>query len=352
MTIFELVTSQQLAAYWNELTQERPPFLGETLFPDRKKLGLDLKWIKGSKGLPTELKLSSFDSKVIPRDRIGMEIVKTQMPFFKESAYIDEELRQELNRVIETGNQDYIDSVMNQIFDTEKSLVESASVSRERMRMQLLSTGVINIENNGQAYTYDYGVADVQKKSLSGTNAWSDLANSNPIEDLIEWAQEAEDRTGVKPTRAIMTRKTFNYIAKNEKLAKSIYITNNGIGIVTDPMVVNAIQTLAGITVVIYNKKFTKVDGTQTQYFPDDVVTLFPEGDLGFTWFGTTPEESDLMSYSAANVSIVDTGVAITTTKETDPVNVATKVSQISLPSFEQADKLIIASVNDEIVSI
>jgi hypothetical protein len=172
MTIFELVTSQQLASYWNELSQNNPPFLGETLFPSKKKLGLDLKWIKGSKGLPTELKLSSFDSKAIPRDRIGMDLVATKMPFFKESAYIDEELRQELNKVLETGNQAYIDDVMNRIFDTEKGLIESAAVSRERMRMQLLSTGVINIENNGQAYTYDFGVSDDQKKTLTGTAMW------------------------------------------------------------------------------------------------------------------------------------------------------------------------------------
>lgn len=346
MTIFELVQAKTIAAYWDELTQDRPPFLGETLFPNKKKLGLDLSWIKGSKGLPVELKLSSFDAKTVMRDRIGFKEVVTSMPFFKEGTYIDEKLRQELNKVLESNNTYYIDTIMNQIFDTEVGLLEGAQCIRERMRMQLLSTGTINITNNGQEYTYDFGVPSANKKTLSGTAKWSDLENSNPIEDIIGWCQDIEDATGTKPTRAIMTRKTFNYIAKNKALAKSIYITNNGTGIVTDAMVKDAVRELAGVTIALYNKSFNDANGTQKLYFPDDVVSLFPEGDLGSTWFGTTPEESDLASSSVANVSIVDTGVAITTTKETDPVNVFTKVSQITLPSFEQAEKVLIATVH------
>lgn len=78
---------------------------------------------------------------------------------------------------------------------------------------------------------------------------------------------------------------------------------------------------------------------------PDDTFVMFPSGQLGTGWFGTTPEQSDLMSGNAANVSITDTGVAVTTSKKVDPVNVVTKVSMIYLPSFEQADKVLIASV-------
>ena len=51
------------------------------------------------------------------------------------------------------------------------------------------------------------------------------------------------------------------------------------------------------------------------------------------------------MSQSAANVSMVDTGVAVTTVKKTDPVNVDTKVTMIYLPSFETADQIMIADV-------
>ena len=145
MTIFDLMTSQDLAAYWEELMQDRDPYPAEELFPNDKKRGLSLKWLKGSKGQPIVLSVSTFDTFAVPRARIGFEKLSTEMPFFKESSYIDEELRQELNMVLETGNQVYIDTTMNKIFDDETRLLEGAAASRERMRMMALTTGVISM---------------------------------------------------------------------------------------------------------------------------------------------------------------------------------------------------------------
>ena len=42
---------------------------------------------------------------------------------------------------------------------------------------------------------------------------------------------------------------------------------------------------------------------------------------------GVTPEESDLMASSVADVSIVKNGIAVTNSKEVDPVKLETKVS-------------------------
>ena len=169
MTIFDLMTSQELTAYWEELVQDEAPYPCEELFPDDKKRGLELKWLKGAKGLPIVLKTS-------------FEKLTSEMPYFKESTYIDEELRQELNMVLETGNQAYIDSVMNKIFDDEVQLLRGARASRERMRMMALTTGVVSMANNGQTFTYDYQVPDDHK--VNAATAWSDHANSDPMEDI------------------------------------------------------------------------------------------------------------------------------------------------------------------------
>ena len=104
-------------------------------------------------------------------------------------------------------------------------------------------------------------------------------------------------------------------------------------------------MTQLGVTAEIYNKSYVDEKGAKHKYIPDGTVVLLPGGSLGTTWFGTTPEESDLMTGSAANVAIVDMGVAITTMKRMDPVNVETKVSMISLPSFELADQIAILDV-------
>ena len=133
MTIFDLMTSSELVAYWEVLTQDEAPYPCEELFPNDKKRGLNLSWLKGAKGLPVVLKTSAFDVHAIPRKRIGFDKLSADMPYFKESKYIDEELRQELNMVLETGNTAYIDSVMNRIFDDETALLRGARATRERM---------------------------------------------------------------------------------------------------------------------------------------------------------------------------------------------------------------------------
>lgn len=343
-SIFDLVQSNEIAAYWSELTQDRAPYLGETLFPNSKKLGLDLKWLKGSKGLPVVLKLSAFDAQAVPRERIKFDKISAEMPFFKESLYIDEELRQELNKVLETGNQVYIDSIMNRVFDDTVSLTESAAVSRERMRMMLLTTGTISMASNGQSYTYDYGLDEAQKPTV--TTSWSD-ETAPIIDDIRTWQNEREDATGTRPTRGMLSRKTWNYLLKNEEIRNGI-LGNNSAAPVSDAQVRTYLMSMLDLDLTVNSKRYKDETGAVKAYVPDDLIVLFPTGTLGNTWFGTTPEESDLMSSSITNVSIVDTGVAVTTMQRVDPVNVETKVTQICLPSFEQADTVVIADVATE----
>lgn len=340
MTIFDLMTSQNLTAYWEELIQDEAPYPCEELFPDDKKRGLDLKWIKGSKGLPVVLKTSAFDVFAVPRPRIGFEKLTAEMPYFKESTYIDEELRQELNIVLETGNQAYIDSVMNKIFDDETQLLRGAAASRERMRMMALTSGVVTMANNGQTFTYDYGIPAGHKSEV--TTSWSNHANSDPLEDIRIAKEKIQDDTGVVPTRAMCSGKTWRDIRNNDNIKKSIFVLSNGVGTVSDRQLRQYIQDELELTVVVNDKRYNDENGQSTKYMPDDTFVLFPEGDLGKTWFGTTPAESDLMSSSVANVSITDTGVAVTTVQKADPVNVETIVSMICLPSFEAADQVYI----------
>lgn len=340
--IFDLVTAPEITAYWTELNQDRAPYLGETLFPNQKKLGLDLKWLKGSKGLPVVLKLSAFDAQAVPRQRIGFEKVSAEMPFFKESLYVDEELRQELNKVLESGNQAYIDAVINRIFDDEGQLIDSAAVARERMRMSLLTTGTITMASNGQAYTYDYGLDQNQKPVV--TTSWS-TNTADIIGDIRSWQDDREDETGVRPTRAICSRKTFGYILQNTAIKNAVWGVQNNAPINEAKAKAYLLDEL-DLEVVIYTKRYKDESGTTQKYVPDDTFVLIPPGNLGNTWFGTTPEESDLLASSSVdNVSIVDTGVAITTMRRADPVNVETKATQIALPSFEMADQIIIADV-------
>lgn len=338
MTIFDLMQSNQLTAYWEELVQDEAPYPCEELFPDDKKRGLSLQWIKGSRGLPVVLKTSAFDTFAVPRPRIGFDKLTAEMPYFKESTYIDEELRQELNLVLETGNQAYIDSVMNRVFDDEMNLLRGARASRERMRMMALTTGIVSMANNGQAFTYDYGIPTEHK--VETDTSWSDHANSDPIEDMRALKEQILDDTGVEVTRAMCDGATWRNIRNNEKIAKTIFVLSNGQASVNDGRLRQYILDEVGIDVMVNDKRYVDEKGQTVRFMPENTFVMFPDGALGRTWFGTTPAESDLMGGQVANVSITDTGVAVTTVQKADPVNVETIVSMICLPSFEAADQV------------
>lgn len=338
MSIFDLIQSQELVAYWDELAQDREPYLGEELFPVDKKRGLDLKWIKGAKGLPVVLKTSAYDVTAVPRARIGFEKMMASMPFFKESSYIDEELRQELNMVLETGNQAYIDSIVNRVFSDEIRLLEGAAASRERMRMMALTTGVISMAANGQSFVYDYDVTHKGNAAVS----WATIATADPMEDIRLAIDEVRDATGVVLTRAVCDGKTWKNLRNNEKIKKEMFVLSGGQGAISDVRLRTYMMDELGIEIVVNDKRYVDEAGSTVRYVPEDTFVLFPSGTLGKTWFGTTPEESDLMGGKIANVTLVDTGVAVTTMEKADPVNVETKVTMICLPSFEAADHIYI----------
>lgn len=348
MNIFDYFTAEEIGVYVSETMENSIPYLGEQLFPNEKQLGLELSWIKGANGLPVQLKNSAFDAKATLRDRKGFSKVETEMPFFRESMRIGEKDRQELNKVLAANNSNYVMPIINNIYDDIGGLTQSARVSAEIMRMQLLSTGQISVVNNGVKYTYDYGHPAELENTLTSTAKWTDYANATPLQDMKDSMDAVEEETGERPVNALMTRTTFNYLLQCEQIKALVKPALDASKVMlTEPQVKQAIQDYLGLNIVVYTKKFKNLEGVSELYYPDDTVTFFPSGNLGNTYYGTTPEESDLMSGNTdANVQIVNTGIAITTIKEAHPVNVKTVVSGIFLPSFETIDQIFILNVN------
>ena len=340
-TIYDLVTSANITSYWTEKNQNQQPLLGETLFPTRQVLGTKLEWIKGANNQPVALRPSSYDAKAIRRDRQGIEKAGTEMPFFKESMYIDEKLRQDLNNFANANNQQLVNQVLLNIYNDEANLIDASEVTRERMRMEALTTGTITVSGNGQSFTYDFGVPADNKKTV--TTAWS-TATADIIGDITSYV-DAMKAKGVNITRAICNSSVAKCFRTNTAIKNAIYVFAQGTVPVTTARAIDYIYNETGVTFYVYDNVYVNESGTAVKYVPDDTVVLMPDGDLGYTNMGTTPEESDLMNSLGANVSIVDNGVAVTTSQTVDPVNVETKVSMVSLPSFEQADKIVIVDV-------
>ena len=348
-TIFDMVTAKEIGTYWSAAVENQVPYLGATLFPPKKQLGLDLSWIKGYQGLPVALTPSAFDAKATLRDRIGVKKIETEMPFFRESMRIGEKDRQEINKLLAASNRATLEPILNRIFDDAGNMIAGAEVQAERMRMQLVATGKIQITaENRMSYDYDYKLPSAHKATLSSDARWSQVATATPVQDIMKWQDNVENDTGVRPNRAICTRKTWNYLMQNKSIRLDMDPRYGEDRIMTDATLQEYLLAKLGLSVAVYGKKYQlALGGASHQFYPDDKFTLIPDGNLGNTYFGTTPEESDLMAGSTeAEVKIVNTGVAVTTFKEIHPVNVVTLVSAITLPSFEAIDSVFIATVH------
>lgn len=343
-TIFDLVTSKDIATYWTELNQNEQPMLGETLFPRTNVMGTQLDWIKGANNQPVALRLSSYDAKAIRRDVQGIEKYSTEMPFFKESYYIDEKLRQALNNVIASNNSGLINRILGQIYKQESNLIDATDIALERMRMQLLTTGALVLGSNGQGYTYDYGLDDDQKITVE--TSWTD-PTADIISDINDIKKKAKAK-GINLTRAICNSSVTGAFALNEAIKNSLYVFANGTVVPTDSEALSYVEGRTQITIVEYDNVYVDEDGVEHKYVPDNTIVFLPEGVLGETALGVTPEESDLMNSLTAEVSIVNGGVAVATHKMFDPVNVETKVSMVALPSFERANEIFIVDTVTE----
>ena len=345
MKLSEVFNAKAIAANFTNDVSNRIPYLGEGLFPAQKKAGLDLKWITGANGLPVSLMPSTFDAKSTLRDRVGVSITETEMAFFRESMLVKEKDEQEIMRVQDSADP-YAAQVLSRIFDDAKTLVDGALVVPERMRMQLLAplggTMGISITANNTDYTYNYDpdgswAAAHYAKITTAADKWSAAATADPIAD-IEAALDAQEAAGGnRPEILLMSKKTFNYIKNADKTRSYILAQNTTANVyLSDKVVRDYIEQEFGVTIIVYTKKFKDESGTAANFYPDDIVFFAPSGSLGGTWFGTTPEERTLAQRTDADVSIVETGVAVAVTITDDPVNTKTTVSEIVLPSFER----------------
>lgn len=345
MKLSDVFTAEAIALNYTNAASNAIPYLGTGFFPAQKKAGLDLKWIKGHNGLAVSLAPSTFDAKSRFRDRVGISFNETQMPFFRESMLVKEADEQEIMRV-QNANDPYAVQILDNIFNDTKTLVDGADVVPERMRMQLLAplggNVGINISANGVNYTYNYDPDGVWKsehyaKIETEADKWSAAETCDPLKNIEDAMDAQEEASGNRPEILLMSKATFNMIKNSAKVRSGILAQNVTANVnYTSTKVKSFVEEELGVSIVIYNKQFKDETGVAKKFYPDNIVMMLPNGSLGSTWYGTTPEERTLASSGTANVSIVNTGVAVAVTVTSDPVNTKTTVSEIVLPSFER----------------
>lgn len=336
-SIFDDISSANISTYWTTLMQQEAPYLGEVLFPNTRIPNDDVTWYRGKTRAAKPLAPSAYGAQAIQRDRQGYERETVHANFFKEGKYLDESLRRDLLRVASSPIQGQKDIILQRIFQDSAELLRGAALSREIVRMQLLQSGKYSIAGNGQVYADDYEMK--ANHIANAATAWG-TSGATPIDDFRRAKDIIGTEEGVTLSRVVMNQKTFNALLADEQLKATILANNANTALATVPqsVLLDWIKAEYDLTIQVYDKSYTDASGALQRFVTDGNVVLLPDGDLGSTAFAPTPEETDLLATPNADVSVVDTGVAVTTTMETDPVTKMTKVSQTFVPTFEQID--------------
>lgn len=347
MRFNDIFTAQSLAFRLTADPSNAQPFLGEAFFPVRKKMGIDLKWIKAHKGLGVELKPSTYDALATIRPREGFTVLAEEMPLFRESMKVSEQDMVDIQRA-QDSNDPYVQDAIAHVYDDVNNLVNGARIATERMRMSLLApaTGDMKIQiglADNTIYNYNYDANGTWKANnylaLSGNATWDNSATAKPLND-IQTAVEALADKGYTARYVMMNSKTLAYLVEADQMKNAlISVTGRVIDFLDTATAKDVFQRKTGLTPIIYNKKFKDVSGNEQKFYPDNYVTIISEEQLGNTYFGMTPEERTLMGDPKVDVSVMDSGIAIAIQNiYGPPVRHETTVSQIALPSFEGMD--------------
>lgn len=348
LALKDAFTARAIGVIWDAYKNSMgiAPYLGAGFFPKQKSAVMDLKWFKGSKGLPVSLTPSNYDAQATVRDRIGFKQIETEMPFFRESYLVKEKDAQDYENLMNAADGSVAQELLKNIALGPVDLIQGANVVPERMIWQLLcpvdGSPKIAISANGVNYDYNYDVDGSYKQKnfleLSGTSKWDDLENSDPIEDMRQ-AKKTMRKRGRFIKAAAMNDNTWNKVLKNKKLAGYILAKNPTSTVyITEKIVREFIMEELELEIIVYDKLYMGNDGKEKTFIPDGMVSMLPgKTALGSTKYGKTPEERS-GDMSTGELQLVETGVALYTFTTPHPIVTQCVCSEIVLPTYERMD--------------
>ena len=302
MNLTDLLNAKSLNKYYAGV---KGTTLVEAMFPAVFSNTFDINTFGSLDGGAVEiLQSSQLDADVMFRDWDLKTTTKGDKQFFREGMKLDEKRRKELLEILNTNNQSIIASYSENIFNKfagKNGFLGSARAIAAYTASQFLSTAKVTfVDENGGGQTINYRLADKYKETLAGTNIWS-AATAKPLEDLERWKETVEEGGG-NVEIALMSKATYNALKKHDTV-KALF--KNTIVTVTPALIKSTIEDVIGMTILIWDEKI-KVGKTTKNVFPDNIVTLIPNGQLGVMEYGPTPTKTDELLGLLGDREVVD----------------------------------------------
>jgi hypothetical protein len=316
-------------------------YVGLALFPQVPTQELTFEYWKSQNQLPVMANVQAYGNEAQIASRDGANKVSGEIPPIKRKISLNERALIALSREGAGDNQ----LVSNQLFNDLDNMIDSVLARSEKMRMDAVAKGTIQLNENGLVMNVDYGVPNTHKVTLSGTDLWSDTANSTPITDIQDWTEQVVSTSGSRPARALTSNTVVTNLIKNAQVRTMIYGDAGGSRAVSVNQLNELLNTLNLPQIATYDLQVRSQaeNGviTSTRFFPTEKFVLLPPDQLGDTLSGPTAE--------ALLDEFVDSqqtaGIYAAVTHQGEPPSVITKASGTIIPTFPSADSVFQAVV-------
>ena len=313
--------------------------LGEELFPEVKRQSLEFDMLTNGSKTPVFGSVHGFDTESDIGQReaenmaIELALIKRKMQLKEKEIIALESPRNEAERTY----------LMRNVYADFDALVESIKARVEAMRMELVATGKITLNENNLDAAIDFGVPEENQV----TNVDWSAADSNPINDMITWKNQLDSAPG----RVLTSTTVLAKILANKNVVNAIF-GKDSTRIASVGELNNYLEQLQLPKIYTYDAKYRKLEAnvnyTNHRYFPENAFVMMPGEPLGETIYGPTAEEIRLQRDPSIDIKLVGKILAMMYEEGTDPVSTWEKAVATALPALKCADELFQATINLE----
>lgn len=210
----------------------------------------------------------------------------------------------------------------------------------------VLSDGVLTINENGVQQQVDYGIPAGNK--VTAATLWSTVATSTPLTDLVAWYDAYVALNGAAPGRFLTSLSVARNLQRNASLINAIKGAQTGVTNVTLEDISGLFNSY-GLPPIsmdnVYNSNMD-VDGVTTPVLAANKFLFLPDdlGTLGFTAWGTP---TTVLELNANNVQVGSAAglIGIIVREDQPPFQKRTFVDGVVLPVLADPRKILVATV-------
>jgi hypothetical protein len=353
--IFDLVDPAELIDFVRQYNDEtlRARFTLNQVLPDRTIPDLEYRVRAGgltdvdvAEFRPWDIEPTMVGRPGISRKRGELAPVSRQIPLLEEQS-----LRL---RLMQRDNNPIVDAIFNDAARMIRSVVGRIELARG----DVLTDGILTINEHGVNLSVDYGVAAGHLPVLAGGAQWTvaNAATALPISDLLTWLELYVNDTGVLPRGILMSRNRLGALAVNNQVKAyaqgglAAAPARATLSLINQVFADQGIPPLMGLGNDPQGQPFydvmVRVNGVATRVIPDDRVVFIPPADepVGNTFWGLTAEALFLMERNLITATQAPGVVALTLQNES-PVQTFTVGTAIALPAIINPELIFTADV-------